>query len=72
MRARRLTSNQNNSRVIDTMWVGAITGVIDAKPRYPNTALLFIEFDVNQLQSIPQISAEARGRQVRVSSNYDP
>ncbi|MCO4087320.1 DUF1983 domain-containing protein, partial [Pseudomonas aeruginosa] len=64
--------NQNNNRVADTMRVEAITEVIDAKLRYPNTALLFVEFDASQFQSIPQISVEARGRRVRVPSNYDP
>lgn len=72
MRVRRLTPNQNNNRVADTMRVEAITEVIDAKLRYPNTALLFVEFDASQFQSIPQISVEARGRRVRVPSNYDP
>ncbi|WBI85928.1 hypothetical protein PALA37_01577 [Pseudomonas aeruginosa] len=72
VRLRRLTPNQNNNRVADTMRVEAITEVIDAKLRYPNTALLFVEFDASQFQSIPQISVEARGRRVRVPSNYDP
>ncbi|WP_272016118.1 phage tail protein [Pseudomonas aeruginosa] len=71
VRVRRLTPNQNNNRVADTMRVEAITEVIDAKLRYPNTALLFVEFDASQFQSIPQISVEARGRRVRVPSNYD-
>ncbi|AUA81474.1 phage tail protein [Pseudomonas aeruginosa] len=72
VRVRRLTPNQNNNRIADTMRVEAITEVIDAKLRYPNTALLFVEFDASQFQSIPQISVEARGRRVRVPSNYDP
>ncbi|MCU9137687.1 phage tail protein [Pseudomonas aeruginosa] len=72
VRVRRLTPNQNSNRVADTMRVEAITEVIDAKLRYPNTALLFVEFDASQFQSIPQISVEARGRRVRVPSNYDP
>ncbi|HIE2335004.1 DUF1983 domain-containing protein [Pseudomonas aeruginosa] len=71
VRVRRLTPNQNNNRIADTMRVEAITEVIDAKLRYPNTALLFVEFDASQFQSIPQISVEARGRRVRVPSNYD-
>ncbi|HCL3480084.1 TPA: phage tail protein [Pseudomonas aeruginosa] len=72
VRVRRLTPNQNNNRIADTMRVEAITEVIDAKLRYPNTALLFVEFDASQFQSIPQISVEACGRRVRVPSNYDP
>ncbi len=55
IRARRITPNQNSNRYADTMLVEAITEVIDAKLRYPNTALLFVEFDSSQFQSIPQI-----------------
>jgi len=72
IRARRITPNQNSNRYADTMRVEAITEVIDAKLRYPNTALLYIEFDSSQFQSIPQISVETRGRVIRVPSNYDP
>ncbi|MGQ7156753.1 host specificity protein, partial [Escherichia coli] len=41
--------------------------------RYPNTALLYIEFDSSQFNgSIPQISCEPRGRVIRVPDTYDP
>lgn len=72
VRVRRLTANQNNNRIADTMQVQAITEVIDAKLRYPNTALLYVEFDASTFQSIPQISVDANGRRVQVPSNYDP
>ncbi|WP_162871168.1 host specificity protein J, partial [Klebsiella pneumoniae] len=49
------------------------TEVIDAKLRYPHTALLYIEFDSSQFNgSIPQISCEPRGRVIRVPDNYNP
>ncbi len=41
--------------------------------RYPNTALLYIEFDSSQFNgSIPQIACEPRGRVIRVPDTYDP
>ncbi|MCE1443358.1 DUF1983 domain-containing protein [Enterobacter hormaechei] len=41
--------------------------------QYPNTALLYIEFDSSQFNgSIPQISCEPRGRVIRVPDTYDP
>ncbi len=47
--------------------------MIDAKLRYPNTALLYIEFDSSQFNgSIPQIACEPRGRIIRVPDTYDP
>jgi len=71
-RVRRLTPNQDGNKVADTMRVEAITEVIDAKLRYPNTALLYVEFDAAQFDSIPQVAVETRGRVIRVPSNYDP
>ena len=35
-----LTANQNNNKIADTMQIAGFTEVIDAKLRYPNTALL--------------------------------
>jgi predicted phage tail protein len=45
IRIRRITPNQNTNKIADTMLVAGYTEVIDAKLRYPNTALLYIEFD---------------------------
>ncbi|MDV7209885.1 phage tail protein [Azotobacter beijerinckii] len=72
VRMRRLTANQDNNRIADTMRVAALTEVIDSKLRYPNTALLFVELDASQFQNIPQIAVETRGRVVRVPSTYNP
>ncbi|WP_052261107.1 TipJ family phage tail tip protein [Pseudomonas sp. C5pp] len=73
LRVRRLTPNsENKNEVADTMRVEAITEVIDAKLRYPNTALLYIEFDASQFQNIPKVSVEADMRVIRVPNNYDP
>ena len=52
--------------------VQAYSDIVDAKLRYPNTALLFVAFDAKQFNNIPQISIKARGRQIRVPNNYDP
>lgn len=72
LRVRRLTPNSQKNTVSDTMRIEAITEVIDAKLRYPNTALLYIEFDSSQFQNIPKVSCEPDMRIVRVPSNYDP
>ncbi|MDN0095843.1 host specificity protein J, partial [Yersinia rohdei] len=62
----------NSGRIADRMNIEAISEVIDAKLRYPNTALLYIEFDATQFQNIPAISCEPKGRVIRVPTNYDP
>ncbi|KLW92181.1 phage protein [Enterobacter sp. BIDMC92] len=73
IRLRKITSDSNSAKIGDTMMLQSFTEVIDAKLRYPNTALLYIEFDSSQFNgSIPQISCEPRGRVIRVPDTYDP
>lgn len=73
IRLRKITSDANSAKIGDTMTLQSFTEVIDAKLRYPNTALLYIEFDSSQFNgSIPQISCEPRGRVIRVPDTYNP
>ncbi|EEW3262220.1 TPA: host specificity protein J [Escherichia coli] len=73
LRLRKITADANSAKIGDTMTLQSFTEVIDAKLRYPNTALLYIEFDSSQFNgSIPQISCEPRGRVIRVPDTYDP
>ncbi|EQA1138208.1 phage tail protein [Escherichia coli] len=73
VRLRKITADANSAKIGDTMTLQSYTEVIDAKLRYPNTALLYIEFDSSQFNgSIPQISCEPRGRVIRVPDTYDP
>ncbi|PNO40255.1 host specificity protein J [Serratia marcescens] len=72
VRVRRLTPNANSARIADRMNIEALTEIIDAKLRYPNTALLYVEFDSKQFPNIPKISCAPRGRVIRVPDNYDP
>lgn len=73
IRVRKITTEANSAKVGDTMTLQSYTEVIDAKLRYPNTALLYIEFDSSQFNgSVPQITCEPYGRVIRVPDNYDP
>ncbi|QLK60881.1 DUF1983 domain-containing protein [Enterobacteriaceae bacterium Kacie_13] len=73
IRLRKITTDANSAKIGDAMTIQSYTEVIDAKLRYPNTALLYIEFDSSQFNgSIPQISCEPQGRVIRVPDNYDP
>ncbi|EKG3233171.1 phage tail protein [Enterobacter hormaechei] len=73
IRLRKITADANSAKIGDTMTLQSFTEVIDAKLRYPNTALLYIEFDSSQFNGdIPQISCEPRGRVIRVPDTYDP
>ncbi|WP_340141221.1 phage tail protein [Pseudomonas poae] len=72
MKITRLTINQNNNKISDTMQIAGFTEVIDAKIRYPNTALLYIEFSAEQFRSIPAVTVETKLKKMQVPSNYDP
>ena len=72
LRVRRLTTNQNNNKIADTMQIVGRTEVIDAKVRYPNTALLYIEFSAEQFRNIPAVTVDCDARKFQVPSNYDP
>lgn len=74
VRVRRITPNATGSLIQDTMNIKSYAEVVDAKQRYPNTALLFVQFDSRLFGggAIPKISVKTKGRVVRVPSNYDP
>ncbi|NNJ15578.1 DUF1983 domain-containing protein [Pseudomonas putida CSV86] len=72
LRVRRLTPNSGSDRVADTMMIAGYTEIIDQKLRYPNTALLYIEFDAQQFQNIPSVTVDCKARRWPVPSNYDP
>lgn len=71
LRVRRLTANANSGRIADTMNVEAYTEVIDAKLAYPNTALLYVEFNAKQFQNIPKVTCRPKMMIVRVPDNYE-
>jgi len=73
LRLRKVTSDANSAKIGDAMMLQSFTEVIDAKLRYPNTVLLYIEFDSSQFNgSIPPVSVDTKMRIVRVPDNYDP
>ena len=73
LRLRKVTEDANTSKTGDVMMLQSYAEVLDAKLRYPNTALLYVEFDSRQFNgSIPKISCSPRGRVIRVPDNYDP
>lgn len=72
IRVTRITPNQNNNKIADTMQIAGFTEVIDAKLRYPNTALLYIEFSAEQFRSVPAVTVDCLARKWQVPSNYDP
>lgn len=72
IRVRRITANADGSEIQDKTFVESMTEVIDAKLRYPNSAVVGIVLDAQQFQSIPSRGYDMKGRIIRVPSNYDP
>lgn len=72
IRIRRLTPNANSEYISDKMYVQAITEVIDAKLRYPNTALLGLQYDAETFSNVAKMAAECEGVEILLPVNYDP
>lgn len=72
VRVRRLTPNRDSEMVSDTMVVSAVTEIIDAKLRYPCTALLALKYDAQTFSNIAKVAVRVRGMLIQVPTNYDP
>ena len=72
VRVTRTTVNLDSALTADTTRIESYTEIIDAKLRYPNTALVGTVVDASQFQSVPTRSFWLKGRIIRVPSNYDP
>lgn len=72
IRVRRITPDSGTINTQNTTYISGFTEIIDAKLRYPNTALLFVELDASQFQNVPKISVRVKGRGWPVPSNYNP
>ena len=72
IRVRRLTPPAGTDYVTDQMYVASYAEVIDAKFRYPNTALIGLQYDAETFSSVAKVAIRARGTKIRVPSNYNP
>ena len=72
IRVRRITPDSTSDLVSDKMYVDAVTEVIDAKLRYPNTAVLGVQYNAKTFSNVAKLAARCRGRIIRVAANYDP
>ena len=72
LRVRRTTINGSTVSVADQTFVESVTEIIDAKLRYPMSALIGLAIDASQFQNIPTRAYELYGREIRVPTNYNP
>lgn len=72
IRVVRDTADSTSQMLQNKTQVQAITEVIDARLRYPHTALLYVSFNAKSFSNIPKISCKPKGRVIRIPQNYDP
>lgn len=72
IRVVRDTADSASQMLQNKTQVQAITEVIDARLRYPHTALLYVSFNAKSFSNIPKISCKPKGRVIRIPQNYDP
>ncbi|MFU0930362.1 host specificity protein J [Kluyvera cryocrescens] len=72
IRVVRDTADSTSAMLQNKTQVQAITEVIDARLRYPHTALLYVSFNAKSFSNIPKISCKPKGRVIRIPTNYDP
>ncbi|WP_145150921.1 TipJ family phage tail tip protein [Pseudomonas oryzihabitans] len=72
VRVRRLTADSTSSSIQSRTSIASYTEIIDAKLRYPYSAVVGITVDASQFSSIPARAFDVKLRIVRVPSNYNP
>lgn len=70
IRVRRLTEDSKSVALVNEIFVDSITEIVDAKLRYPNSALVALSVDSERFNSVPTRGYEMRGMIVKVPSNY--
>ena len=71
IRVRKITADGDNEQTFYQMQIDSIAEIIDAKLRYPHTALLYLSFDARTFSNMPKVSVDMFGRYLKVPSNYD-
>lgn len=72
VRVTRVTPDSTSGTLNNKTFVESYTDIIDAKLRYPMSALVATIIDSEQFNSIPSRTFRMKGRIIRVPTNYDP
>ena len=69
IRLKRVSGANDNANNVRLMTFAGYTEVIDAKLRYPLTALVGLRFEASQFQSIPTRAYDIKGVKVQIPNN---
>ena len=72
VRVSRITADSGLLRIQNETWLDSYTEIIDAKLRYPNSAVIGLEVPAEQFSRVPQRGYECKLLQVQIPSNYTP
>ena len=72
IRVTRTTADSTDSKLSNKTYWDSITSIYEEKLRYPNTALVAMEFDAKQFSTVPQRAYRLRLLKVQIPTNYDP
>lgn len=73
VRVRKITADSESSTLVNNMQITTYQEVIDAKFRYPLTALVYVEFGSDLFPNgIPTIAIKKKWKLIRVPTNYNP
>lgn len=68
----RQTPDTTQTNLSDIINLEAYTEVVDAKLRYPNSALVGVRIDASQFNQIPARAYDCKLLKIQIPSNYDP
>jgi predicted phage tail protein len=72
IRVRRITADSTNLKIQNKTFWDTYTEIIEAKLRYPNSAIVTIRFDAAAFQGVPTRGYDVKLIKVKVPVNYNP
>jgi len=72
IRVRRKSDDSTDLKIQDKTFWDSYTEIIDAKLRYPNSALVSMRFDSQVFNGVPSRAFDMKLLKVKVPVNYDP
>lgn len=72
IRIRRITADNAGDRLQNETFWDSYTTIIDAKLRYPNSALVSMRFDASTFSGVPTRAYDLKLKRIQVPSNYNP
>lgn len=72
IRVNRLTEDSGRATLQNQTWFESYTEIVEAKLRYPNSAIVSTVIDSQQFSQIPQRGYDLKLLRIQVPSNYDP